>query len=89
MEITYLRALRLRYEIALPRIAERMGVSPQRLSQLELRQTSCTREQERAVSAAVEAWIADEKKRLEAIERSYLSYKGRLLSYMGEQNDGI
>lgn len=87
-QVTYLRQLRLRYNIGLPELAKKAGVSAQQLSRLELRQVPSTREQEEKVCRAVEAWIADSQARLNNVEAAYFRCKGKLLTLMeGNENE--
>lgn len=82
--MTYLRHLRLRYGISMPELSRLIGVSPQQVSRLELRQVPCTPAQEAKLGRAVEAWLSRSRERLDAAELEYSRCKGKLLQYMEE-----
>lgn len=88
-QTTYLRHLRLQFNIGLPELARKAGISAQQLNRLELRQVPCTREQEEKLCRAMEAWIVDGRGRLSEVEAEYFRCKGKLLTLMEENSNEL
>lgn len=79
---TRLRILRFRYNIALPELAEKIDISRQQLSRLELCIASPTAYQEKKIAEAIEKLITERKAALVELEHDYLLHKGRFLEKM-------
>ena len=84
---TNLRALRFRHHISLAELAAHSGLSKQYISRAELGEISATGRLETQIGFAVAAIIAARKAGLQALEKDYVTYRGRLLKEEGNWNE--
>ena len=85
--MTHLRALRRRYHITLAQLASRAGLSGQYISRAELGEVAATPLLEAQMASALESVISARKAELLALEKDYMTYRGRLLGKEAHPNE--
>ena len=84
---TNLRALRYQYQIPLTTLAVYAGLSKQYISRAELGEVAATPLLEAQMASALESVISARKAELLALEKDYMTYRGRLLGKEAHPNE--
>lgn len=80
------RLLRLQYHITRAELAEAAGISPQRVSQLELDLTYRPKKAERKIAMAFEQVISSRGERVDGLRQTFQRHRDSLMEPVEETN---
>ena len=84
MRVRKLRLLRLKYHISLVELSRASGLTPQRISELELGSGNTLAVTEKKLLDGLAVVIQEREKSQIALQHDYLQYKDTLMELVGE-----
>ena len=84
MKVRKFRILRLRYHISMVELGRACGVSAQRISELELGESTPEAETAQKIQTGFETIIARRREKLDTLQQEYIACKNSLMERVGE-----
>lgn len=89
MQVRKLRLLRLKYHISLVELGRTSGLTPQRISELELSTGKTMDATAQKLLNGIEQIIQQRQQEHDALENDYLCYKDSLMELVGVADYGL
>lgn len=89
MQVRKLRLLRLKYHISLMELSRATGLTPQRISELELGTGNTMEATEQKLIHGVEQVIRQRQRNHSALQDDFLLHKDTLMDLVGEADYGL